>query len=130
MVDTADEEMVDDANGKQVEVLVLGVVHQVCEDVNRVESSLIQGLRFASFGSPNVIVSLSVENEKETDEEMVDAANGKQVEVLVLGVFHQVCEDVNRVESSLIQGKYSPNSQDVLTTALVDARDATAPSGA
>nr|GEX26906.1 hypothetical protein [Tanacetum cinerariifolium] len=42
-----------------------GVVQHICEDVNRVESSLIQDSRFASFGSPNVVVALSVEKEKE-----------------------------------------------------------------
>nr|GFD57516.1 hypothetical protein [Tanacetum cinerariifolium] len=45
MVDTAYEEMVDAAYDNPMEVLVQGVVHQVCQDVNRVESSSIQESR-------------------------------------------------------------------------------------
>ncbi|GJY84325.1 hypothetical protein Tco_0497701 [Tanacetum coccineum] len=41
MVDTADEEMVDAASDKSEEVLVQGIIHQVCEDMSQVESSLI-----------------------------------------------------------------------------------------
>ncbi|GJV43115.1 hypothetical protein Tco_1427651 [Tanacetum coccineum] len=64
MIDTVDEEMLDATSGKLIDVLVQGVVHRVCEDVNQAESSLIQGSGFASFGSPNVIVALLVEKEK------------------------------------------------------------------
>ncbi|GJU55119.1 hypothetical protein Tco_1228833 [Tanacetum coccineum] len=43
---------------------VMGVAHPVCKDVNRVESSSIQELGFASSGSANVLIALSV-GEKE-----------------------------------------------------------------
>ncbi|GKC61693.1 hypothetical protein Tco_1089291, partial [Tanacetum coccineum] len=43
---------------------VMGVAHPVCKDVNRVESSSIQELGFASSGSADVLIALSV-GEKE-----------------------------------------------------------------
>ncbi|GJT92577.1 hypothetical protein Tco_1081422 [Tanacetum coccineum] len=64
MVDTADEEMVDVASDKSVEIFVQDVTHSVCEDVNRVESPLIQESRLASSSSVDVVIALSV-GEKE-----------------------------------------------------------------
>ncbi|GKF40725.1 hypothetical protein Tco_0124067 [Tanacetum coccineum] len=64
MVDTADEEMVDAASDKPVEVFVQGVTHLVCEDVNRVESPSIQESRLASSSSIDVVIAFSV-GEKE-----------------------------------------------------------------
>ncbi|GJY99941.1 hypothetical protein Tco_0517371 [Tanacetum coccineum] len=60
MVDKTDEEMVDVASDKLVEVLVQGVAHPVCEDVNRVESSSLQELGFAFSGSADVVIALSI----------------------------------------------------------------------
>ncbi|GKB04780.1 hypothetical protein Tco_0832975 [Tanacetum coccineum] len=53
-----------------------------------------------------------------SNEEMVDAASDKPVEVFVQGVAHRVCEDVNQKQCG------SPYSSDVLVTALADAGDA------
>ncbi|GKG14875.1 hypothetical protein Tco_0354475, partial [Tanacetum coccineum] len=64
MVDTSNEEMVDAASDKPVEVFVQGVAHRVCEDVNQVESSSIQESGFASSGFADVVIALSV-GEKE-----------------------------------------------------------------
>ncbi|GJZ30215.1 hypothetical protein Tco_0575262 [Tanacetum coccineum] len=60
MVDTTDEEMVDIASDKMVEVFVHGVSHIVCEDVNRVESSSLQELEFAFSGFADVVIALSI----------------------------------------------------------------------
>nr|GEW70173.1 hypothetical protein [Tanacetum cinerariifolium] len=93
MVDTTDEEMVNTTLDNLNDVLVQGVVHQVCQDLNRFESSLIQESGFASFVSSNVVVALSVEKEKENapshsqDVSMTASMdNGDDVVIALFGV--------------------------------------------
>ncbi|GJW09452.1 hypothetical protein Tco_1575279 [Tanacetum coccineum] len=64
MVDTLDTEMIDVVVGEPTKVVMQGIVHWVCDDVTRVESSLTQDLGLITFSPSDVVVALSAQ-EKE-----------------------------------------------------------------
>ncbi|GJT18571.1 hypothetical protein Tco_0877277 [Tanacetum coccineum] len=91
MVNTPDEEMVDSTIGKLAEVLVQGVVRQVCQDVNQADASLIQDSELAYSGSPNVIAALFVEKEKEDTPPTPKILLARGLSGLILLLHSRIC---------------------------------------